>query len=250
VLQLSQSLRGVSCVKVYRLSVCAEGFHVQAGSGGASTSWNYAPLIACARRDLPLRCETMKLLEAAGLPSDVLTCIDEFDPVAASQTVTSEYFRVTLVDHNALAPHLKPASRNVVEIVDHHRDMGLHPVRWMFVAIRLLLVFLFGLSEGCGQDVAGPARNVSFDESLGRGVGSTCTLVAEAFLTHAPACLHPDVAFMLLGVILVDTLNLDPAMNKTTPRDESAVSALLPLARSAFPTLCVHKLSCLRLLRV
>lgn len=89
------------------------------------------------------------------------------------------------------------------------------------------------------QDVTGRARNVSFDESLGRGVGSTCTLVAEAFLADAPSFLHADVALMLLGVILVDTLNLDPTMNKTTPRDEAAVSALLPVVRSAFPTLYV-----------
>ncbi len=57
------------------------------------------------------------------------------------------------------------------------------------------------------QHVTGDARNISFDVSLGRGVGSTCTLVAESFLKHAPAALDPDVALLLLGKSLQGRTN-------------------------------------------
>lgn len=128
-LQFSESQRGRgkgSSAVVRRLGLTA--FEMQASVASASSCWSYAPLIACARHDLSLRCETMKLLDKAGVSPDVLTCVDEFDPVAASQTAASDCFRITLVDHNALAPHLKTAAPNVTEIVDHHKDMGLHAV--------------------------------------------------------------------------------------------------------------------------
>ncbi|MDR3742215.1 MAG: hypothetical protein P4L40_24630, partial [Terracidiphilus sp.] len=49
------------------------------------------------------------------------------------------------------------------------------------------------------QHVTGTLRNISFDEAAGRGVGSACTLVAEAFLEKASSLLDPPLATMLLG---------------------------------------------------
>ena len=111
------------------------------------------------------------------------------------------------------------------------------------------------------QHVAGDCRIVAFDQQLGKGIGSTCTLVTEAFLPVRdaggplwtlsgyaidssapvtgsqvlPACraaAHPieaidrGLAILLYGVILLDTLCLSPSAGKATPRDNAAASAL------------------------
>jgi inorganic pyrophosphatase/exopolyphosphatase len=130
------------------------------------------------------------------------------------------------------------------------------------------------------QHVSGGNRLISFDESIGRGVGSTCTLVAHLMLqwkkrtTTAPAApaiaadaqgpwvrgtvetassssfssvrlaseepeadrlvfdrspsavLNEVSAALLSGVILLDTINLDPAAGKTTQLDVETVRQL------------------------
>jgi inorganic pyrophosphatase/exopolyphosphatase len=107
------------------------------------------------------------------------------------------------------------------------------------------------------QGVSGSQRRVAFHPGLNRGIGSACTLVAEALLggdwdpsadqlaaaappppSHdagdagsAPAAaLDSGLASVLLGVVLLDTLNLSPEAGKTTPRDAAVVSALRAIA--------------------
>lgn len=63
----------------------------------------------------------------------------------------------------------------VTEILDHHMDDGYCP------------------------HVSGDARRIAFDADAGRGIGSTCTLVAEAFLRDAKEALDATVARLLLG---------------------------------------------------
>ena len=62
----------------------------------------------------------------------------------------------SLTDHNQLAPKLiADLGDTVVEIVDHHLDVGGH------------------------ENVIGPQRNIAFDPSSKKAlVGSACTLVA------------------------------------------------------------------------
>ena len=65
---------------------------------------------------------------------------------------------------------------------------------------------------------------------LERGVGSCCTLITEK-LRQNPIASQPSVLAPLLeGVILLDTLNLNPTVNKTTPRDIDAVHWLQSFA--------------------
>ena len=77
----------------------------------------------------------------------------------------------------------------VVEIVDHHLDMGGHAA------------------------VIGAQRNVAFDAETKKAlVGSACTLVAEVLSPELRA--DATLATLLGGVILIDTLNMDPAAAK------------------------------------
>ena len=85
-------------------------------------------------------------------------------------------------------------------------------------------------------------------------MGSACTLVAEAFLAHRRAAasgraegssstctdtLSREVATLLAGVILIDTMNMSPEAAKGTARDEAALTELLPLV--ATPRLDLYK---------
>lgn len=99
-----------------------------------------------------------------------------------------------------LTDQLSPQA--VAEIVDHHEDQGLYP------------------------GVSGDARRVAFSATERRGIGSSCTLVAQSFLSDAQEALTEQVAALLLGVILIDTSNLSPKAKKATPDDESVVSVL------------------------
>ena len=59
-------------------------------------------------------------------------------------------------------------------------------------------------------------------------VGSCCTLVTEAILAEAPDFLTSDSAIvpLLLGTILLDTVNLSEQAGRTTPKDLDMVQRL------------------------
>ncbi|OAO17681.1 Exopolyphosphatase [Blastocystis sp. ATCC 50177/Nand II] len=103
-----------------------------------------------------------------------------------------------LVDHNELSPIFHGFEDCVCEIIDHRKDEGLYPLA---------------------------KRTISFSPTEGRGVGSCCTLIASLLRSSAqltPASLA-DCAALLEGAILLDTLNLSSANNKTTEEDVAAV---------------------------
>lgn len=94
------------------------------------------------------------------------------------------------------------------------------------------------------QWVQGNSRQISFNLSENRGVGSTCTLVADNLLTTAPEAISAEIAKALLGivgtiplpkalragvsvgVILIDTANLSEDSGKTTDDDIRVASQL------------------------
>lgn len=206
------------------------------------------PVVSCRRADFVLRREAAFLLSkastigsssataASGSPlsvqqiQDALVFVDDIQEHQAALEGLSKNKRlaVTLMDHNvAWGPFASPdMSAAVCGIIDHHRDAGLHP------------------------HVAGTDREISFDEVERRGVGSTCTLVAQHLLSEAvtvasTTCREGDGSAMtageegqlltrqaascLLGVILLDTVNLDEAAGKTTLQDVAAVERLCGL---------------------
>ncbi|CAN0258738.1 unnamed protein product [Scytosiphon promiscuus] len=182
---------------------------------GGEESILYVPVMPIPRADLALRREVLVLFELCGVDPCAVVFEDELD---LSALQSEGRLRLTLMDHNAVSGGLSELGGAVVEIIDHHADLGVHP------------------------SVRGDSRDVAFDASDGSGkalVGSCCTMVAERMLDQAPGLLSSDVARLLLGVILVDTINLDADAKRATERDVAAaeqLSLLVALSPSALGT--------------
>jgi exopolyphosphatase len=154
---------------------------------GAATE-ALTPVVSITKNDIETqRPETKLLLKLAKIPIESLIYVD--DPKIRDND--SNPLRVTLVDHNRLTLPLKNAQ--VIEILDHHADLGAHP--------------------------EAATRIIAFEQDKAT-VASTCTLVVE----HCH--IFPvNVSLLLLGVILLDSINLLP--EKATERDQAAVDKLI-----------------------
>ena len=191
---------------------------------GRHCSSTMTPIVSIPAHDLTTqRPETTLLLEWAGIPADVLHFVDTLDepsivekynddPVASTtKTIPDEskeepVWNVTLVDHNRLSSSSLPLLTNnaahhhklcVVEIVDHHLDEGYH-------------------HDTCRH------RNIAFAHGAAT-VASTCTLVVERLQEQDGSSFPAPLSLLLLGVILLDSVNLQPSAGKDTPRDVTAV---------------------------
>lgn len=150
------------------------------------------PVVSVPRADLALRRETVLLLEMVGISTQELTFLDDRRMTAAE---------VTLVDHNKLV-HDELQGSNVVEILDHHMDEQAH------------------------DGVVGDLRKVEFHDSSAL-VASTCTLIAERMIQSRDNTMPADLAFTLLGVILLDTVNMSESAGKGTKRDQDIINSLV-----------------------
>jgi exopolyphosphatase len=68
-------------------------------------------------------------------------------------------------------------------------------------------------------------------------VGSTATLVAEELLATASDLIDINIAMLLIGTILLDTVNLDVEAGRVTPKDVRIVAELLknfPIEQSEY----------------
>ena len=76
------------------------------------------------------------------------------------------------------------------------------------------LFFSFLFSKDGHPNVTGPKRIIE-------KVGSATTLVTEKYLNLSPSLLtgSPNLRQLLMGPIVVDTINFDPAKFKVTPKD-------------------------------
>lgn len=153
------------------------------------------------------RPETKYLLSLAGivdLDHSLLTIEDDLPGVAC----------VTLVDHNQL--QVKSKDWTVDGILDHHLDENAH-------------------TQSCPICETSDDRIIAFDHTSATAlVASTCTLVVERWQKYRyiqsnsteSATIPPTLAILLLGVILLDSINLSPTAGKVTPRDLEAVEIL------------------------
>jgi exopolyphosphatase len=168
------------------------------------------PVINIPRADLGLRPEALWLLRESGVDERSLVFLDEIDLDAIH---AAGRLRLVLVDHNRLSAAQEAWAPAVEEILDHHAEEGRYPAAGRVI----------------------------------EAVGSCATLVAERLLLLAPQLADAGVAALLLGTILLDTVNLDPAAGKGTPRDERAAARLLGLAgadgNALFDRLQAEKLS-------
>jgi exopolyphosphatase len=157
------------------------------------------PIVAIPKVDLQtLRPDIKLLLELAGITAEQLIFAD--DPLIVQDTV---HARLTLTDHNSIEPQFQTKNWTVVEIVDHHQDQGLY-------------------LDTC----SGLSRTIAFanDTAL---VASACTLVAERLKAVQDPPYPAPLGLLLLGVILLDSVNLAADAGKATQRDVEAVKDLL-----------------------
>lgn len=157
------------------------------------------------------RPEVELLLELAGIvnASTKLLYIEDLIDILQNSDSTEDDVRrrLTLVDHNTINDSLHNFRHmfDVVEIVDHHIDEKRY-------------------TETC----SGKQRTIAFESGKAL-VASTTTLVAEELLSDQSDAPLPSIATLLLGVILLDSHNLDESIGKVTYRDRDAVSNLLSL---------------------
>ena len=166
------------------------------------------PILSISLHDLTTqRPETMLLLEWAGVVAPDTACLIDINDTLRHRALAKA--RVTLVDHNRLDTALAESHPDwtVTAILDHHYDEGLYTDAWL--------------------------REIAFENDRAT-VASTTTLITERWL-QAKQMQHPelqspldsDVALLLLGTILLDSVNMSPAAGKGTPRDQAALDALL-----------------------
>ncbi|KAL9184714.1 hypothetical protein ACHAXT_012684 [Thalassiosira profunda] len=155
------------------------------------------------------RPEVNLLLQLAGIddPSNKLLFLDDLKAIRANDASAGLPSRaLSLVDHNTLNESLERYHKKllVTEIVDHHEDRGQY-------------------METC----SGNRRTVAFDD--GRAlVASTATLVAERLRTCCQEKPYSaSLGMILIGTILLDSVNLDESIGKVTQRDMEAVDDLL-----------------------
>lgn len=159
------------------------------------------PIVAIPEADLESqRPEVKLLLELAGIvdPAKLLLFVD--DPIFARSAYGAD---ITLVDHNVVSEKFRKNKWIVSEIVDHHEDVGKY-------------------LDSCN----GTERTIGF--AKGRAlVASACTLVAER-LRQTRASTYPgSLALILMGTILLDSVNLSDEVGKVTLRDRNAVQDLI-----------------------
>eukprot|EP00471_Norrisiella_sphaerica_P012206 CAMPEP_0184494710 /NCGR_PEP_ID=MMETSP0113_2-20130426/29405_1 /TAXON_ID=91329 /ORGANISM="Norrisiella sphaerica, Strain BC52" /LENGTH=306 /DNA_ID=CAMNT_0026880573 /DNA_START=269 /DNA_END=1189 /DNA_ORIENTATION=+ len=99
-----------------------------------------------------------------------------------------------LVDHNKLAVSQEFLAPCVIGVLDHHKDEKMYEDTCRFRRIET--------------------------------IGSTCSLIALQMLAEAPDLMTPEIATLLTSVILLDTSNLDPKVEKATPMDTKALAGL------------------------
>ena len=167
------------------------------------------PIVSISRKEIHLRRDVELLLNEIGLQLSDLICVDECN--IANLTVESK-LDLILVDLNFLGQEMTkkigsdvPIDEIVKEILDHHEDSGAY--------------------------LQAPVREIAFDsERKIPEVASTCTIIAEKYLeTNSLKALTVDIATLLVGVIALDSLNMNPSQRRGTPRDQRALDSLLSL---------------------
>ena len=157
------------------------------------------PVMPIPRADIKLRTEAVCVFREAGILLDDIVFFDdvEFDKLMAAGT------GLILLDHNRLALSLERYKSNVVGVIDHHSD------------------------EGFYRDIA--PRIIQL-------VGSTASLIGVEF-QKAGIKIPKQLAILLFGTILLDTVNLDKSVGRVTEIDSTIaelLSLLCPLSRHDF----------------
>ena len=174
------------------------------------------PFLPIPRADLSLRTEVVYLFDRVGLNQENLVFADDVD---LEQLLMRRQGKLVLVDDRgrSLAPALL---RRVTEVVDHHAGDRTEPG-----GVKRAVV---GPPGGCpAQSPDGASQRRSPKRLIVEPVGSACTLVAEQILQRRPEILDQQSATLLLGAVLLDTVNLDADAGRATARDREIAGRLI-----------------------
>ncbi|KAI9297203.1 DHH phosphoesterase [Neoconidiobolus thromboides FSU 785] len=165
------------------------------------------PIINIPRQDIQLRPEALFLFDYCNLTFDDILFIND-EPVSQliqllkNSNVVKENIKLdfTLVDHNILNPHFSSWPATVSQIFDHHQDEKKH---------------------------------LDADIRIVEPVGSNTTLIMEQIKklikqgeTEENLLSLPSFAKLLLGPILVDTVNLKGEYGRVTDKDRNVANEL------------------------
>jgi exopolyphosphatase len=197
---------------------CQKGNIDESDNGNDNLNYSLSlPLISINREDMPLRRDVILLLQMAGIinyneliylnDSTFNSVVNNVDENIDDKDLMKK--TITLVDHNKIRSELWYLERHVHEILDHHQD------------------------ENCHIDSV-IRREVAFENQKAL-VGSTCTLVTERLMMcqsqYGKLAINKQIeaglGLSLLGVILLDTMNMSPDAAKGTERDEKAIDYLM-----------------------
>ena len=198
------------------ISALTLGYVTSSNSRSPSNNACQVPIVSIPRAEMELRRDAALLLDMVGINVEKLLYIDDdvvtkhLLPSSSSGASNDLDTTITLVDHNRLRPRYSHLNSMVTEIVDHHKDENHHDQ----------------VSADSGK------RIIAFENGHAT-VASTCTLVAERLFqsikSDSDSSMQIDGALglSLLGVILLDSINMLPEAKKGTPRDEEAIQQLL-----------------------
>ncbi|XP_058799640.1 exopolyphosphatase PRUNE1 [Phymastichus coffea] len=148
------------------------------------------PVLNVTRDEFRLRTEVVYYLKRCGVPRDLLTFRDEIN---LEELRASEKLQLIMVDYHALPEEDVQLADSVIEVIDHRPQ----DASWPWSGRRLCLQL----------------------------VGSCATLVAQQILQRCPDILT-ELACLLKGPILVDTVNLSREAARATPLDHEIMERL------------------------
>ncbi|KAM3858562.1 exopolyphosphatase PRUNE1-like [Diretmus argenteus] len=184
-----------SCDLDSTVSSLAMAYFLSRISSGVPGNPVVVPVLNVPRSEFHLRADSHFLLREGGVSMETLVFRDEVD---LARLHGNKSLALTLVDHNILPSTDSGLEGAVVDIIDHHR----------------------------------PERtSSSFCPVTVETVGYCATLVTEQILTRAPEILDRQLALMLYGVMVVDSLS--PEAGKVTAKD----SRMVRLLETRFPDL-------------
>ncbi|UCF99223.1 MAG: DHH family phosphoesterase [Spirochaetaceae bacterium] len=156
----------------------------------AALSGPVIPYLPVPRGDLPLRPEAVYLFERVGLRWENLLFADD---IVLGNLLSARQGELVLVDtqDSDLATDLR---MRVIEVIDHHAEAPVPPP-------------------------SGTGRPPHLRRWIVEPTGSACTIVAEQIVKRKPDILDPELATLLLAVVLLDTINLDTKAGRATERD-------------------------------
>ncbi len=160
----------------------------------------FIPVITIPREDFKLRPEAVYVFAEAGIALNDVLFVDEVD----FPELMKGDAKLVLIDHNKLAVSLEAHGDKVVGILDHHKDEKLY--------------------SHAPKKVIEP-------------VGSTATLVGEELIATNRDLIDINIAMLLIGTILLDTVNLDTEAGRVTPKDVRVVAEILkkfPIEQSEY----------------